>query len=85
MQDDSTYKAQAAKRMGMMGVIEALIRSHPDPDALKAVWTEVSARLGGSDMTVSRQDDVGPDEQQSALLQKEIQRWTMHIHRTASG
>lgn len=81
MPDERTEKELAARRMVLLGVIKALIKSHPDQNALRAAWAGVSAEIGAFDQFLSAEDDLGEDAEMTALLRRETDRWSAEIHR----
>jgi hypothetical protein len=81
MPDEREYKESVARQMVLIGVIRALVKSHPDPGALMVAWADVRAELGAYDQILSHSDDLGEDAEMTTLLEKELSRWTNEIHR----
>ena len=77
MDDDSV---RAVQRVVMFGVLKALIRSHPDQNALRVAWASVSAELGTYSAVIGEQMSPERLDEAQQLLASEIDRWTRQIH-----
>ena len=82
MSDEQSHKEHTARFMALFGMVKVLVKTHPNPDALKVAWHDVASQLGAFDQILSAPHDLGEDAEMSALLRREIERWTAEIHRT---
>ena len=82
MSDERSEKERAARITTLIGVVQALVKTHPNPDALRIAWHDYAAQLGAFDQILSAPTELGEDAEMTALLRREIQRWTAQIHRT---